>query len=138
MAATATALLKKYAKLDKLKRELDTKTKACKAEIEKAQPGVVEWFQKNGMESFKIDGVTIYIRRELWPGREDGIDHIQATTALEEAGLGQYGEPRVNTQGLRGIVNEHDQADEDFFKVYPGLKGIIKVSEVLKIATRKS
>lgn len=138
MAATATALIAKRIRLEKQKKELDEKLTACKAEIEKTQEGVIDWFQRSGTDRISQDGVTLYIRRELWPGRADGVTSDEACKALADVGLGDYAAPRLNTQGLRSHITELEAADTEFLSRYPGLANIIKVNEVFKIGVRSS
>ena len=62
------------------------------------------------------------------------MTHEQAAAALKKAKLGEYAAPRVNTQSLSAYMRELDEAGED---MPAALKGIIKLSEVFKVRTRK-
>lgn len=133
-APTITSL-RKYVRLDKEKRELDIKVKKVAAELKESADLVLDYFQRHGMNQFKVDGITVYMARELWAGREDDVSHEQACAALEEAGLGDYAGPRINSQSLSAHIRELDAAGDP---LPPPLVGVIKVSEVFKIKTRKS
>ena len=126
--------IKTYAKLDNERRALEDKLKKVKAKIEAAEPRVMDFFQKMGLDRLTVSGVTVYVQRQLWAGREDDVTHEQAAAALKKAKLGEYAAPRVNTQSLSAYLRELDEAGTEMPKA---LKGIIKVSEVFKVRTRK-
>ena len=127
--------LKRFAKLDKLKRELKKKIEANEADLKEVEPQVINYFQRMGMDNAKIDGVTIYLRRELWAGKNEAISSETFHDALTANGLGDYVKPKVNTQQLSAYVRELDARGE---KLPVALEGIIKTSEVFKVGTRKS
>ncbi len=127
--------LRTYAKLDKERRTLNARLKKLDTLIEETSHAVLDHFQKIGIDRVTVDGVTIYVRRQLWAGREDGVTVDEACTALKDAGLPEYAHERVNTQSLSAFVRELDAAG----KPLPAeLQGVIKVSEVFKVQTRMS
>ena len=133
MTRASIQTIKRYARLERDKRDLENKLKQTKAQIETLRESVLAWFQDHGVTSQAIDGMTLYIRRELWAGREEGIDNDAAIAALQAAGLGEYAGPRINTQSLSAYLRELDVAGE---AMPSELQGVIKLSEVFKIGTR--
>ncbi len=127
--------LRTYARLDKEKRGLEDRLKKLKVQIEETSHAVLDHFQKLGIDRVTVEGVTIYVRRELWAGREQDVSVDQACTALKDAGLSEYAHERVNTQSLSAYVRELDAAGEP---LPAELQGVIKVSEVFKLSTRMS
>ena len=126
--------IKVYAKLDNERRACEDRLKKVKSKIEEVEPRVMDFFQKLGLDRLTVSGVTVYVQRQLWAGREEDVTHEQAAAALKKAKLGEYASPRVNTQSLSAYMRELDEAGED---MPAALKGIIKLSEVFKVRTRK-
>jgi len=135
--------IKKYVALVKKKNKAEADITSAKAEMEKLQPEIVDYFTRHGKTSDSIDGITISLRRELWPGRPDDVTNEEACAALESCGLGEHAGPRINVQGLRSLISENDDPGDNypgqsFFLAYPGLEGKIKVTETFKLGTRKA
>ena len=135
MPSPSISTVKDYARLERRKRALELELKQVKSRIDSLREPVLGYFQTHGIDSQKIDGLTLYLRRELWAGREDGIDNETAITALERAGLTEYAGPRINTQSLSAYMRELDERGE---AMPAELQGVIKLSEVWKIGTRES
>ena len=139
--------LKKFVRLDKEKRELETKLKKAKAELAEAEVNVLNHFEKMGMSKASVDGLTVYVKRQLWAGREEEVTHEQLTEALRAENLGAFCGPRVNSLALSAYFREEAdrikaELDEDVLfetdMALPApLKGIVKLSEKISIATRK-
>ncbi len=134
--------LRTYARLDKEKRAAEAKLKKVKSEIEACEPRVKSFFEKMGVSKFTIEGITIYLNRQLWVGRQDDVSHNDVAAAMKKAGLSEYCGPRLNTQSfsafVRELQGEGSDTPEELVKKLPApLQGIIKISEVFKINTRK-
>ena len=125
--------LARYIQLIKEKKELECKLKKIKTAIEENEPEVLEHFQKYGLKNMSQDGLTLYLKRELWAGRAEGVEAEEAIKALQHAGLSEYAAPRVNTVSLSGYLRELDRDGEPFPKE---LEGIINLNEVFKIGSR--
>lgn len=149
MALTGINAVKKYAGLFREKREIEQRLKALEPGMKELEGVVIDYFQKHGVDRQAIDGTTVYLRRELWAGREEAIENDAACAALVAAGLPDYVEPRFNTMKLSAYVRELDKQDEHadardrkpgdaFFESHPGTRGVIKVSEVFKVGARNS
>ena len=146
--AASSATLKKYARLDKLEREFEAKLEKVKASRKEAEPAVIEYFEKMGMDRASIDGITIYIKRDLWAGRVDGTNALVLKSAFDEAGMPEYCEPKLNHQSFSAFVREIEKqnlpegtkhlAPEEIVKLLPApLQAVVKVSETFKVNTRK-
>lgn len=135
-AKTGSSLtLRKYARLDRDRRTLKEKLAKVEAEIDETEPGVIEHFQRMGMDRATIDGTTIYLRRELWAGKADGVTDEAACDALAANGLGDYVKRKFNTQSVSAFVRELDGRGEP---LPAPLAAVLKISEVFKIGTRRS
>jgi len=130
------AAVKKRVKLKTEKDAAEAALKRITDEIAEIDPIVVEFFQRHGVDKETIDGVTVYLRRELWAGREENVDMPTACAALQEAGLPDYVEPRFNTNSLSAYARELDRQGTTIVEAHPALQGKIKISEVFKIGAR--
>lgn len=130
--------MKKYAELGRAKSKLDADLVKVKAKMKDLEEGVLEYMERQGQSKATFDGTTVYTKRELWAGREDGITHEQAKEALDGCKLGEYCAPRLNTQSFSAFCREIDATGESVTDKFPALKGVIKVSEVFKVGYRNS
>lgn len=141
--------LKRFVKLDNELRTAEEKVKKLKAEIEKLEPGVMKYFQRMGQQSATIGGLTVYIRKQLWAGREQGVTADAAYEKLQSAGWGEYATRGFNTQELSARVREleiderKDDEPVDPLELVKSrlpkmLQGIIKITEKFSVQTRKA
>lgn len=136
-----SATLTKYARLDRELRAAENKVKKLKAQRTDVEARVLEYFQKTGVDSFKIGGITIYLRRQLWASTIGDPETV--ANAFKSNGLGHMVAPKVNTQTLSSWVREQEKdndcnsVDEIMTFIPPDIAEVIKVSEVFKIQTRK-
>ena len=126
-------LLKRFVQLEKRRRELESQLKEAKAESGHLEAMLLEKFAESGIASIKVDGLTVYLHRQLWAGPIDG-NYIAACEALQAVGLGDMVEPRFNTNTLSAWVRERDKEGE---ALPPTLSEAIKVTEQFSIRTRK-
>ena len=127
--------VRRFVKLEKQRRKIEDALKKIKADIEAVHGPSLEYFQSKGIQRQTIDGLTVHLRRELWASKLAAVTHSEACDALKEAGLGDFTGERINNQGLSAYVRELDSQDQELPAT---LEGIIKVSEVFKLGTRKA
>ena len=130
-----TTVLDEYADLADRKAELKAELTKVEAQLGKLEPQALDWFQQAGVKSVKLDsGRAMFIRRELWAGRADGVDNEQAIAGLVAAGLSEFAAPRINTQKLSAYCRELDAEGQPL----PGaFENIIVVNEKFRIGSRK-
>lgn len=126
--------LQTYSRLWKEQQAAKAKLDKIKAQLAEVEPRVLDFFQKSGVPRMTVRGVTIYTKRDLWAGREEGITNEVACEALAKAGLGDFAAMRFNTQTLSAYVRECEKNEEPLPEEF---KGVIKVSETFKIQARK-
>lgn len=128
-------VLAEYVLQVKKKRDLEAELKQVKAWLKDMEGEVTSYFQQSSTQSINRDGITIFLRRELWAGREDGVSPEQAVQCLIDADLGEFAAPKVNTTSLSAYLRE---LDRDGRKMPSQLEGIIKLVESFKIGARSS
>jgi hypothetical protein len=122
-----------FAVLSAKKKDLKGELKAVEDELSSYQEGLLTHFEKNGIQSIKQNGMTIFLKKQLWAGKEEGVTGAVAVEALKEAGLEDYIGP--STQGLSAYLRELDANGEGIPKE---LEGVIKLTERFSISTRSS
>lgn len=136
------ANLSSFVKYDRLRRTLDEKLKKVKIELERLEPLVLSHFERTGTDRVKRGGLTVYLRRQLWAGRQDGVTNEMAVEVLVANGMPEFTEPHLKTQSLSALIREMDKQHSETggwatWMPEP-IKAVIKVSEVLSVQTRTS
>ena len=135
-----TEILLERCKLEKNKKHLESQLASIKSKIKTTEEPILDYFQRIGGKgaAFKTGDMTLYLRREIWPGREEGVEADTACAALVAAGLDAFAQPRMNTQGLRAYAREFEEQGSDLLTEHPTLQGVIRVNEVFKVGNRRS
>ena len=128
-----TAAITEFIEIMKEEKGLKAELKFVGEAKSKLQEIILEHFEKNGIQNIKQNGATVYLKRELWAGREEGVSNEEAAQALKDAGLSEYVGP--TTQGLSAYLRELDKEGE---QIPEPLRGKIKVTETFKIQSRSS
>ena len=135
-----TEILLERCELEKNKKHLESELASIKSKIKTTEEPILDYFQRIGGKgaAFKTGDMTLYLRREIWPGREEGVEADTACAALVSAGLDEFAQPRMNTQGLRAYAREFEEQGSDLLTEHPTLQGVIRVNEVFKVGNRRS
>lgn len=107
-----TDRLKEYARLRRVEKELGAESAAVKAEADKMEQELLEAFAESGLTSLKVDGSTVYLRRELWASRRPGATPLDVCEAFEKAGMGQFVNQNYNSQTVSAWLRELDASGE--------------------------
>lgn len=141
--------LREFVRLDLQKRELEDALEKTKVGLKDLEPRVIEYFGQMGIDRVAIDGVTLYVRRELWAGKVDDAQPMQVKQAFDEAELDEYCQPRLNHQSFSAYVREIEKQNlpeggksltpEEIMALLPAaLQPIVKISETFKVGSRRS
>jgi hypothetical protein len=125
-----------YAALENRRMDLKDELVAIESKIAELAPRVLEWFQASGTQKITRDGRTLYLKRELWAGRAEGVSNEAAVAALEGAGLNEFCGMKVNTQSLSAWMREREK--EGQAPVPTELEGAFVANEVFKVGSRRS
>ncbi len=126
------ALLQEFVNMDKQKRELDTDLKQIKKRLEELEPVLLDQLAQAGIQNMKIDGVTVYILRQLWAQALASNEEI--CEALRAAGLQDYVKEGYNSQSISAYFRELEKQDEP---LPSELAGKIGTTEKFSLRTRK-
>lgn len=138
MKSTADSV-RDFVRLMREKRKLESDLKATVDAIKSINSEVIESLQHDGIDRLHIDGMSVYIKRDVWASSESdssGLpDHDRANQALRDAGLGDLIQERFNSRTLSAWVREQDL---DGRPLPSSFEGAIKISETFKVAGRES
>jgi len=144
-----TAELKEFVALEGEKATIKTRLKAIETRLGELDESLTKQFLDDGIQSTRIDGRTVYLRRDLYASAKDG-DKEAVVTALKSCDLGQYVKEEYNASSLTAYVREmvreaEEQARaegrviEDPATVLPEhLAATLKVSTVYSVSSRRS
>ena len=132
--------IRHFIKLLKLKKEFAKQVKENQTAINWIEPEIRNYFGDQGIERMTKDGMTIYIKRDLFAAIKDDQDgvpysHDQCVETLKMAGLGLYCEEKVKISGLTAYFRELDEDETD---IPDNLREKFEVKEVFKMASRKA
>ena len=135
-APDATQAITDYAALENERADLEAKLEAVKAKLDVLRPSVLAYFQERGIDRVSAFNRTLYLRREVWCGRAEGVDAETACAALKAAGFDEFVREGIVTQSLSALLREREKGGEP--AVPPSLNGVIVANEVFKVGSRKS
>lgn len=147
MADIRTA--EKYVRLHERKEQLNDELTKVKAEIAKLEEGLLEYFQRHGLQNLGAGGRKVYIHRQIFASLPN---KAEAHRLLREHGFGDLVEDRVVPQRLAAWVREQLTEVEQNEGEIPAdseslstrlplpeeLKQQIKVTEKFSVRVRKS
>ncbi len=127
----------KYTSLIELKLDADSTLKQLNAQIAELTPEVLDYFQRQGINSISSGKRMLYLKREVHTSKNKDVDTEAACKLLEEVGLPEYSGLRVNIQGLSAHVRELEDEGQTLKDIEDVFKGAFRIVEVFKIGSRK-
>jgi hypothetical protein len=127
----------KYSALIDKKMEADKELKAITAQISELTPHVLDYFQRQGIDSIASGKRTLYLRREVHTTKNPDVTTDQACDKLISVGLAEYATNKVNVQGLGAYVRELEADGQNLMNIEETFGGAFRVVEIFKIGTRK-
>lgn len=128
-----TERLHRFTELETLRRKLQEELRAVEAESQAIETELMAEFERSGIQNMKVNGLTVYLHRQVWANARNG-DYEGACTALLEAGLPELVERRFNTNRLSAWVRERTKEGEELPET---LKQSLEISERFSLRTRK-
>jgi len=129
--------VKRYAELLTEKIDVDDKLKKLKAQITKAAPAVLEYFQRQGVEQVAAGSRTLYLERQIHTSKNPDVTTAQACTMLEKIGLPDYTGSSVKIKSLGAYVRELEKDGQELMMIEEQFGGAFRCVEVFKIGSRK-
>lgn len=120
--------LRQLLALRQAKESHENALKGINAEIEVIQSRILDRWVDDGVDSMRVDGKTVSLRRQVWARV---LDRERITDALREAGLDSMLTPNTNT--LSAWLREKEEAGEPLPQ---GLEGIVGTFEKFSLSVR--
>ncbi|HEA30708.1 MAG TPA: hypothetical protein ENH91_12095 [Leeuwenhoekiella sp.] len=126
--------------LTKLKFNAKDDHELIKDALELVNAKLVRIFEKNGTQSVKQKGRLVYLHNQIWAGRQDDVDIVDAIAGLKKARLGKrYIKESVDMDKLhtlfRGLA---DEAPDGKPEIPENLKDFFKATEKFSIRSKKA
>ena len=141
---SASQLGKRYTELDHERRELEEKLKEVKDELSELDAELQSAMAEDGVDKMTINGLTLYVRREIRGGARDG-DKRRMIQAFRDAGMEDMVASREEIPWKRLTsylteLAENGQTDEFGLPSLPTqeLEEAVDVYERRSIRTRKA
>ncbi len=131
--------LRRFIRLEKKRRKLKAELDEVKADLDSLEPVALRYMERNKMQKATIDGVTAYIKRELWAKRPSDVTPEQLCQGLKACGKEEFVKEGANMQTLSGWIRELDQekpSPEDELELPSEMLGLLEVSETFRVRTR--
>lgn len=132
---TSIIHIERYARLENQRAELKDELVAVEAKLDELRQGVLDYMQSHSLDKITSAGRTLYLRRELWAGRAEGVSPADLMVALDAAGLTEFAERAPKMQSLTAFVRE---LDRDGLELPEPLRGVLVAHELFKIGSRRS
>lgn len=134
--ADARTVAQRWADLRDERDRLEAELAAVTKRLADLEPDVLSWFETQGVSSARLDGGrTIHVRRELWAGREEGVDAPALAAAVAAAGLPEFVSETVNLSRLSAYCRELDREGQP---LPAPLLGVVRVREVFRVGTARA
>lgn len=130
-----TDLLRRFAQLSREKGELKDRLSEVEKALEAMQLPLQEYFLSAGMQNTRVDGMTLYVRKQTWARLAEGIEMPQACDALKAAGLGEFVREAFNMQTLSSYVRELQRDERELPE---SLADFISVTDDVSIQARRT
>lgn len=111
--------LARFIALSSRKVDLERELRDVKEKLAGLEPGLLEQFAQEGVQSIRQNGRLAYLYGQLWARPLDG-DKGRAVAALRAAGLGSLVEESFNVSTLSAWCRERETAGEPLPTVFEG------------------
>lgn len=129
-------MVKRYIALRDRQKELDGQASSVKEEADALEQLLLDHFAEQSIDSMRVDGRTVYLRRQVWAKVPDGVDKAQIVSAFREAGLDHMvTPPSFNSNTVSSWMRDLEREGE---ALPPPLNGLLESSEVYNVRVRRS
>lgn len=145
--------VRRYSDLEKEKKRLKNELEAVGSEMEGLSRQIVDGYEAEGITKLTINGRTYSIKRTYSGTPADGVPRARVGEALIASGLEDLVKSAYHAQSLNAKINEyadevaseHPEVEDYWVSVEEleaalpdPLRGLLRLTEVIKIASRKA
>lgn len=125
--------LKEYVELEHRRRREEDTLEAIAERQKQLEQQLLDQFADTGLQNARVDGLTVYIRRDKYVSRKPECTSEQVCEALREVGLGYMVAPGYNPASLKAKIAEYKVNETE---VPEQLASLLNIGETFKLATR--
>lgn len=134
MASMENHDIVEFVNLEKHKRELNDELRFVRDKIADLEIRLLDNFSNQGIQSMKVNGMTVYLSRDLKVSVREGQTQRLAE-ALKDNNLSELVKEAVNITDLKSHIVELDKDGDAIPEV---IKEMLHIFEHFKLRTRKS
>lgn len=127
--------LKEFVALEKRRRVLEAELAVVKKQAGDLEPVLREQFAVSGVQNMKMDGLTVSIRRSVYPKYRDGFGRGDVIEALKLDGLSDLLKEDYNTSTFTALVRDIESSGAPWPQ---NLVRVVEVSEQYELRTQKA
>lgn len=127
--------VKRYRDLREAQKRSKAESEGLREEADRLEQELLEDFVEEGVQNVRVDGSTVFLHRQIWAGKEEGVETPAVVSALKTAGLGHLVGENYNGQTLAAYLRDLDRNEEP---MPAELVGVIKPVEVFQIRQQRA
>lgn len=127
--------LKEFVALEKRRRVLEAELAVVKKQAQDLEPVLREQFAVSGVQNMKMDGLTVSIRKSVYPKYREGFGRGDVIEALRLDGLADLLKEDYNTSTFTALVRDIESAGGPLPE---NLARVVEVSEQYELRTQKA
>lgn len=127
--------LKEFVDLEKRRRVLEAELAVVKKQAGDLEPVLREQFAVSGVQNMKLDGLTVSLRRSVYPKYRDGFGRSDVIEALKLDGLSDLLKEDYNTSSFTALVRDIESSGGPWPQ---NLVRVVEVSEQYELRTLKA
>ena len=127
--------LKAYVGLEKRRRVLEAELAVVKKQAGDLEPSLREQFAVSGVQNMKMDGLTVSIRKSVYPKYREGCGRGDVIEALKLDGLADLLKEDYSTSTFTALVRDIESSGGPLPE---NLARVIEVSEQYELRTQKA
>lgn len=104
--------LAEFVKLEREKRELESRLEAIKSERQKLEQALLDEWANRGQTSANLDGFCTYVRMDFYCNKKGGVPTESVCDVLRTIGLADMVAPSYNAAKLKSIVKEWNESGQ--------------------------
>lgn len=132
---TANARLSRFIKIDTRIKELEEQTKKLKEDRAELESMILDDFAQHGQNQARFGRATVYLRRQLWPFKKNGLTKEQVCRVLRRAKLGALVGPGYSTSSLAAVLRERVDAGNS---IPPSIERAFDIQYKTNLRVRRS
>lgn len=127
--------LKVFVDLEKRRRVLEAELAVVKKQAGDLEPVLREQFAVSGVQNMKMDGLTVSMRRSVFPKYREGFGRSDVIEALKLDGLSDLLKEDYNTSSFTALVRDIESSGNPWPE---NLARVIEASEQYELRTLKA